>query len=121
VFLFPLQKTMNHLYDNLVASINPEKCLVGAELGLTIKNIDQYIKGGSVKERNIFLLLKEGWSNGVRGTRDTEPKPILKHSKVTLCGGVQSEPAFKFPCDSTPIAQSGSQTGGIFPFSQRSE
>jgi hypothetical protein len=58
---------MNHLYDDLIASINPEKCLVAAKLGLTIKNIDQHTKGGSVKEKNIFLLLKDGkgWSDGV--------------------------------------------------------
>jgi hypothetical protein len=103
VFFFPLQKTRNHLYDDMVASINPKKCLVAAELGLTIENIDQHTKGGFVKKKNIFLLLKDGkgWSNGVRGTRDTEAKPILKHSKVALCGEVQPKPAFKFLCDNT--------------------
>lgn len=103
VFFFPLQMTMNHLYDNMVASINSEKGLVAAELGLTIENIDQHTKGGSVKEKNIFLLLKDGkgWSDRVRGTRDSEPKPILKHLKVALCGKVQPEPAFKYLCDDT--------------------
>lgn len=92
-----LQKTLNHLYDDLTHSVNPEKFLCASEIGLQVENLDLDTKAGSKQERSIMLGMKdgEGWPNGVRGGGGPEPeRAALKQTCVAICGGIQPEIAF---------------------------
>lgn len=90
--MFPsasLQRTMTHLRDDLVRSVNPERLCLSHELNMQIANLDSYGKKESSTEKSAMLLMRDGlpWYDG-SCVRPGWGK-VLTATHVIFAGGIQ--------------------------------